>query len=293
MAADTLRIAAVQAEAVAGDVGANAETVARLTVTAAGEGARLAVFPELFLPAYAMKTLAADHAPDVVPDGDGLVDDARLDPIRAAARETGIAVLVGASVRRGDARTISLLLADGDGRIRAVYDKQHLWADDEQSIFTAGAGAASVSIGGWDLALGVCYDGCFPEHGRAAALAGADGYLCPSAYLVGSEHRRDLYYAARALENTMYVVFTNVVGSADGDDFNGGAAIYAPDGRAVVRAGDRGEAVIVADFDRAELARVRAAHRMLVDRPDSLATERKRIEVEVRRRSRPDRQPPR
>jgi predicted amidohydrolase len=275
----TLRIAAVQAAAIAGEVAANAATVARLTREAAEGGARLAVFPELFLPAYAMKTLAADLGPDVIPGEDGAVDDSRLDPLLDAARDTGVAVLVGASVRRGDRRTISLLLVEGSGPIRAVYDKQHLWADAEQSIFVPGTSATTISVDGWELALGICYDGCFPEHGRAAALDGADGYLCPSAYLAGSEHRRDLYYAARALENTMYVLFTNVVGSADGDDFNGGAAIYAPDGRAVVRADDESEAVIVADLDRAELESVRRTHRMLDDRPDHLPTDRTRVDL--------------
>jgi predicted amidohydrolase len=275
----TLRIAAAQAAAAAGDVAANAATVARLTRVAADCGARLAVFPELFLPAYAMRTLAADLGPDVVPGDDGVVDDPRLEPLRDAARDTGTAVVVGASVRRAGLRTISLLLADGSGPVLAVYDKQHLWADAEQSIFVPGTSSTTLSVAGWELALGVCYDGCFPEHGRAAALSGADGYLCPSAYLAGSEHRRDLYYAARALENTMYVVFTNVVGSADGDDFNGGAAIYAPDGRAMVRADDTTEAVIVADLDRAELESVRRTHRMLADLPARLPAERSVFEL--------------
>jgi 5-aminopentanamidase len=278
MADERLRIAAAQAAAEAGDLAANAATVARLTAVAADRGARLAVFPELFLPAYAMKTLA-DRSIDVEPGDDGAVDDPRLDRVSEAAVDTGTAVLVGASVRRGDRRTISLLLADGSGRLRVVYDKQHLWAEAEQSIFVPGTSGTTITVDGWELALGVCYDGCFPEHGRAAAVAGAEGYLCPSAYLVGSEHRRDLYYAARALENTMYVVFTNVVESADGDEFNGGAAIYAPDGRAMVRADDTSEAVIVADLDRAELQAVRATHRMLADRPPSLPADRRRLTV--------------
>jgi predicted amidohydrolase len=279
MADETLRIAAVQAAAEVGAVAANAATVARLTAVAADRGARVAVFPELFLPAYAMKSLAADESLDVEPADDGTVNDPRLDAVSVAAAATGTAVLVGASVRRAERRTISLLLAERSGRVEAVYDKQHLWADAEQSTFSPGTAATTITVDGWELALGVCYDGCFPEHGRAAALAGADGYLCPSAYLAGSEHRRDLYYAARALENTMYVVFTNVIGSADGDDFNGGAAIYAPDGRAAVRADDISETVIVADLDKAELDRVRATHRMLADRPASLPADRRRLPV--------------
>ncbi|MEE3917811.1 carbon-nitrogen hydrolase family protein [Micromonospora sp. BRA006-A] len=84
---------------------------------------------------------------------------------------------------------------------------------------------ATLEVDTWRLGLGVCYDGCFPEHARAAARDGAHGYLCPSGYLAGSAHRRDLYYAARALDNTMYVVFANAVGGADPWRFNGGGGV--------------------------------------------------------------------
>jgi predicted amidohydrolase len=123
-----------------------------------------------------------------------------------------------------------------------------------------------VTVDGWRLGLGICYDGCFPEHGRAAALDGAHGYLCPSAYAAGSQHRRDLYYPARALDNTMYVVFANMAGAG----FNGGSAVYDPEGRPLVRAADAGEAVVVAALDQAVIARVRAAHGMLADRRTDL-----------------------
>jgi 5-aminopentanamidase len=92
------------------------------------------------------------------------------------------------------------------------------------------------------------------------------GYLCPSAYLAGSQHRRDVYYAARALDNTMYVVFANLVGGDSPWRFNGGSAVYEPEGRPLVRAPDEGEAVVAAVLDPAELARVRAEHPMLTDR---------------------------
>ena len=127
---------------------------------------------------------------------------------------------------------------------------------------------------GWRFGLGICYDGCFPEHGRSAAVDGAQGYLIPSGYVVGSEHRRDVYYPARALDNTMYVVFTNSIGGAAPWRFNGGAAVYDPEGRPLRRAPDSGEHIVVADLDRTELDRVRAAHSMLADRVDDLGSRR-------------------
>jgi predicted amidohydrolase len=158
-------------------------------------------------------------------------------------------------------------VVDADGAVTAAYDKQNLWGPYERALFQPGGRGAALELDGWRMGLGICYDGCFPEHGRAAALDGAQAYLCPSGYLAGSEHRRDVYYAARALDNTMYVVFANSVGPAGGLTFNGGAAVYDPEGRPTVRGPDTGEAVVVATLDPDELERVRRAHTMLLDRP--------------------------
>jgi predicted amidohydrolase len=266
-----LTVAAVQAEPVPGDIAGNAAAAGRLARRAADGGAAVAVLPELFLPAYHPPTLAADPAGTDLVAGDGSwIDDGRLDPLRSAARERAVVVVVGAAVRYGDGRrSCAAVVVDRSGTALAAYDKQHLWGPEENALFTPGTAGATLTVDGWRLGLGVCYDGCFPEHGRAAAGDGAHGYLCPSGYLDGSRHRRDLYYAARALDNTMFVVFANAVGGAPPYRFNGGAAVYDPQGRPLARAADDGEAVVVAVLDPAELARTRDAHRMLRDRrPD-------------------------
>ncbi|MFD6264295.1 carbon-nitrogen hydrolase family protein [Micromonospora chalcea] len=261
-----LTVAAVQAQPVPGDVAGNARAAARLVARA--EGARVVVLPELFLPAYHPPTLGADpDATDVAADADGRVADPRLDPLRTAAADAGAAVVIGAAVRHPDRRrTISSLVVDPAGTVTAAYDKQQLWGG-ERELFDAGRRGATLEVDTWRLGLGVCYDGCFPEHARAAAGDGAHGYLCPSGYLAGSAHRRDLYYAARALDNTMYVVFANAVGGADPWRFNGGAAVYDPEGRPLARGADTGEDVLVATLDPEALAATRAAHTMLLDRP--------------------------
>ncbi|MFB9239085.1 carbon-nitrogen hydrolase family protein [Plantactinospora siamensis] len=263
-----LTVAAAQAEAVPGDVTGNAGTAARLVATAAAGGARLLVLPELFLPAYHPPTLRADPAgTDVAAGPDGRVDDPRLAALPRAAAEHGVVAVLGAAVRWPDGRrTCSVLVADPSGAIRVGYDKQHLCGPDENELFMPGDRGATLSLDGWLLGLGVCYDGCFPEHGRAAAAGGTHGYLCPSGYVEGSQHRRDLYYAARALDNTMYVVFANPVGGTDPWRFNGGAAVYDPEGRPVRRAADTGEEVVLATLRPELLRSVRAEHPMLTDR---------------------------
>ncbi|MGE5829879.1 MAG: carbon-nitrogen hydrolase family protein [Micromonosporaceae bacterium] len=276
---DRLTVAAVQATPSPGDVVGNAELAARLVVRSAAAGATLAVLPELLLCAYHPPTLYAGTDADIAASGDGRVDDPRLEPLRDAAREHGVATVVGAAVRHPDGRrTCSALVIDGDGEVVVGYDKQNLWGTHEKALFTPGTRGATLDVDGWRLGLGICYDGCFPEHGRAAVDDNVDGYLCPSGFVLGSEHRRDVYYAARALDNTMYVVFANSVGRLDDEyRFNGGAAVYDPQGRPLARAGNDGEAVVAATLDRDELARVRATHTMLADRPSGQGDPRRQL----------------
>jgi predicted amidohydrolase len=270
-----LTVAAIQADPEPGEVTGNAAAGARLAAQAAEQGAALAVLPELFLPAYHPPALRADPVgTDVAADDRGLVADRRLDPLRSVAAERAVVVVVGAAVRHADGRrSCSALVVDRTGTVTAAYDKQHLWGPDENELFTPGSSGATLVVDGWRFGLGICYDGCFPEHARSAAIDGAvHGYLAPSGYLAGSQHRRDLYYAARALDNTMYVVFANSVGGQPPWRFNGGAAVYEPEGRPLVRGADTGEAVLVATLDPAELDRVRSAHTMLADRRADLGS---------------------
>jgi len=267
----SLRVAAAQAEPNPGDIAGNAAVAARLAARAAGEGARLVVLPELFLPGYHLPALGAEPSgTHLAADETTHVSDVRLDRLRAVARDQQVVVVAGAAVRYPDGRhTNSALVVDRRGGVLSAYDKQHLWGD-EFDLFSPGAQGATLAVDGWWLGLGLGYDASFPEHGRAAADDGAHGYLCPVGYLEGSQHRRDLLGAARALDNTMYVVFANQVGGASPWRFNGGSAIYEPEGRPLRRAPDFGEHVILADFDPTELSRIRLAHQMLADRPPDL-----------------------
>jgi predicted amidohydrolase len=259
-----LRVAAVQAESVAGDVEANAATAARWTSAAADEGARLVVFPELFLCGYSPQTLA--DRPD---DCDVAATDARLSVLADVANARQVVVLVGASVRvSGDKRTLSLLAFTATGEVSVAYDKQHL-SGVEQTLFAPGTHGASLLVDSWPVGLGVCYDGCFPEHARAASDDGALAYACPSAYVVGSEHRRDLYYAARALDNGIYVVFADLVGRCGELEFGGGTAVYDPQGRVVARV-DAGSGLAVADLDRSVVDEARRINPFTADRPPAL-----------------------
>jgi predicted amidohydrolase len=268
----SLRVAAAQAESVPGDVAANVATAVSLVSSAADRGARVVVLPELFLTGY--DEAAWTH------DASLALTDEALAPLSGVARARSVVVVVGAAVRRGlDASTgagrhgstLSVLVVDAHGEVSAPYDKQYL-SGPERDFFTAGDHGATIVVDGWDLALGVCYDGCFPEHALAATAGGASAYLVPAAYYVGAEHRRDVYYAARALDNGIYVVFAGLTGRCGSGSFSGGSAVYDPEGRPVARAGDEAPAIVTHDLDLDVVRRTQRDHPMARDRLDSLGS---------------------
>ncbi len=272
-----MRVAAAQAGCTAGDLTGNVRRAVDLVSQAAGRGAELVVLPEGFLTGYAPEVFAGP-----LPTTD---DPSWLEPLAHASRDHEIVVVAGAALARAGTpghhvhpavRRLSLVLVEPSGRVSAPYDKQHLVAD-ERATLTPGDHGTSLVVGGVEFGLAICYDGCFPEHARAAADDGALGYLVAAAYAVGSEHRRDLYYAARALDTGMYVVFAGLTGRCGDEEFSGGSAIYDPEGRPLARLG-REAGVIVADLDPAVVTATRAEHSMGADRRADLGP-RRRISV--------------
>jgi 5-aminopentanamidase len=250
---EPLRVASAQAVPAPGEIERNVETAVRLIDQAVQAGAALVVFPELFLCGYHLSLVRSDPG-----RCDIAADDARLDPVRDRCRSGPITTVLSGSVPTDEGgRTISALVLDEHGETSARYDKQYLWRD-ERPLFELGAQGCVVDVRGWRLGLGICYDATFPEHARAAALAGADGYLCPSAF-----RERTILHPVRALENTFYVVFSNLLGEADGRRFCGYSAIYGPDGKLLADAGPVQDGLAIADFDAEALAAAREQSPML------------------------------
>ncbi|MCP2257140.1 putative amidohydrolase [Streptoalloteichus tenebrarius] len=248
-----------------GDVAANAATAAELIREA---GARVVVLPEKFLSGYEPDLIGSDPTRYAVAAG-----DARLDPIAEACRESGSVAVVGAATHEDGALFISSLVFGASGDLVARYDKQFLFRS-ERELFQPGRAGCTIEVDGWRLGLGICYDCGFPEHARAAARAGADAYLVSALFSVGNGfHESRTWLPARALDNTVYVVLSNHVGTTGGWNACGGSAIWGPDGRVVAQAGPDETTIVGAVLDPARLARVRAAEPLLEDfsRPEPSA----------------------
>jgi predicted amidohydrolase len=260
-----LRIAAAQSAVVPGDVEANAAQAAALIRQAAAAGVRLVVFAEKFLTGYEPELIAADPLRHAVTE-----DDPRLAPIAEACRSTGTAAVLGAATRDADSRVlrISALVFGPDGALVTRYDKQHLFGA-EPRIFAPGEAGCTVELDGWRLGLGICYDSGFPEHARTAALDGCHAYLVGALFGTGNGRtQRAVWFPARALDNTMYVLLANHIGSTGGLDACGGSAVWGPGGHLLADAEQTTAGLAIADLDPAVLREVRADLLMLTDIAD-------------------------
>lgn len=252
------RVAAVQAEAVPGDVERNLAAAIGWIEDAAERGVDLLVFPEAFTTGYDEGVFAGE-----IP----AADLAWAAPVQEAVEATGATAVLSSPLDHGTHRTLSSVVLRAGLEPVAPYAKQHLHAS-EREVFTPGEQGVTVTVGEHAAALSICYDANFPEHAADAAAAGVDVYLNSGAYFPGGEHRRDLHYAARALDNGFYVVFAGLLGAPYG--FVGGSAVFDPEGRILDQVAPGVEGLAVADIDSRRLADVRQAQRMWADRRTSL-----------------------
>jgi len=264
-----LRVAAAQAQATSGDVEGNVASAARLTEQAARRGVRLLVLPEACVTGYDEAVFAGPvPTPAALPEV--------LAPLTAAADADGVVVVGSTPLRRPDLPrpTMSSFVLDA-GQVVLPYDKQHL-DDDESTFFDPGRCGGSIVVDGVELGLAICYDTSFPEHARAAADAGALGYLASAAFFPGSDRRRDLALASRAVDNGVYVVAACATGRTGPRTLIGGSTVIAPDGEVLALLGEE-EGLAVADLDTEVVAEVRRSRPLAADRRPDLGVARRTV----------------
>jgi predicted amidohydrolase len=198
-------------------------------------------------------------------------DDPVLAAVREAAARHGLWVQLGSLALRPDAGAGRLVnrgfLIDGDGAIRARYDKMHLFDVDlpsgetyrESSAYTAGPGAVVAQTPWGRLGLSICYDVRFAALYAALAQAGAVLLSVPAAFTVptGKAHWHVLL-RARAIESGAFVVAAAQVGlHADGRSTYGHSLVVDPWGEVLMDLGGEGSGVGVVDIDMARVAEVR------------------------------------
>jgi predicted amidohydrolase len=189
--------------------------------------ADLIVFPETVTTGFDTG-LSPEDLWNLVDEAPGKLTEA----IQEEARKHSVHV-VWPTYRRGLEGGVfnASVLIGPDGEVIGIYDKTHPFPGERRD--TGGWAEVGTQVEVYETELGtigmiICYDGDFPELSRLLAVKGAEVIVRPSALL----RSYDIWYitnCARAYDNHVYMVSTNILGSdAVGNHYFGHSMIVNP-----------------------------------------------------------------
>jgi nitrilase len=269
----SVKVACVQAEPVIFERDATIGKVATLCAEAAGEGAKLVVFPETFVPVYPSSRWARHFAG--WDDGDAKALFSRLaresleipseasERIGAIARDNGVWLAVGANELERGTIYNTLLLYGPDGTL-ALRRRKLVPTNHERLVWGVGTGDGLTVVPTPIGKLGglICWENFMPLARFALYDAGVEIYLAPTADDTDTWHEtiRHIAREARAFVVSPSVYqrvssYPDYVPIADGPDLlgRGGSAIVAPDGTYLAGPLWDEEGILYAELDPAQL----------------------------------------
>ncbi|MBX2832485.1 MAG: carbon-nitrogen hydrolase family protein [Rhodospirillales bacterium] len=238
-----MKLAIYQGPPIRGQIETGFERLETQLCAAAIAGAKMVVFPELFLPGY--------NRPDLHQTLAQPINGQWTDRFADLARKTGCGLCLGWAERDGDKVYNSASVFDETGELLGHYRKIQLFGEMEKASFEPGDRYLVFTLAGQKAALLICYDIEFPQHCRALADQGVSLVLVPTANPLGFEHVSNTFVPARAAETGMTIAYANYCGSENDLRFAGLSVIAGPDAQILAAAG-RGEALLIADLDVAK-----------------------------------------
>jgi predicted amidohydrolase len=167
------------------------------------------------------------------------------------------------------------ILFNANGERAGTYRKTHLFTMlHEEEHMSAGNSLCTVESPWGMMGLSVCYDIRFPELFRTYALKGVKIQLNPMAFPYPRLQHWKILVRARAIENQMFMIGTNQIGSEDfGSDgiatYFGDSSIIDPWGETISEADEKEESLLTGTINVDKVDEVRCKMRVLKDRrPD-------------------------
>jgi predicted amidohydrolase len=239
-----------------GDKEANLKTMKKTITEAKSKGANLIIFPELALTGYVVRDLTYEWA-EPVPTGPATRE------ITKVAKRHNVHVIFGMIESSPEAASVlhnTAVLVGPRGFI-GKYRKMHLPTHsvfEEKRYFRPGYQTPVFKTDVGRIGLTICYDIYFPEITRVMRLKGAQLIACISASPSTRRGFFEILTAARAIENTVFLAYTNLVGIEDGLQFWGGSRIIAPNGSVMAQAKYDEEDMIMTKIDYSEMKHIEA-----------------------------------
>ena len=241
---------------------ANLERMADLTARAADAGAQMVVFPEGAMcdfgtPTDDLRTMAEP------------LDGRFVQTLSELAARFGLTLVAGMFESIPDDKLIynSAVVVDPAAGLVGAYRKRHLFdafGETESERFRPGVeDPFMVEVGGFKVAVVICYDLRFASFIERAADSGAELLVAPAAWVAGplKEEHLSVLARARAIDNTMFVA----VGGQNGAHYTGRSMIVDPLGVTLAGLGDA-EGVAAADVSQERLQAARARLPVLAQR---------------------------
>ncbi|MEX2026698.1 MAG: carbon-nitrogen hydrolase family protein [Pirellulaceae bacterium] len=236
-------IAAVQMNVDFADKESNLRRMLFLLEQTAGEAVKLTVFPECALTGYCFDSLE-EAQPFAEP-----IPGPSTERMAAACKRLNCHVVYGLLEAEGD-RIFNAAVLVGPKGVVGSYRKVHLPFLGIDRFTTPGDRPFAVhNAGGIRVGMNICYDGSFPEAARVMTLDGADLIVLPTNWPPGSECMASCAVNTRAMENQIYYLACNRVGTERGFRFIGMSKIAAPGGSVIAEAMHENEAILYAQVD--------------------------------------------
>jgi predicted amidohydrolase len=236
----TFTAAGIQMDIAVKDAEKNLDRALYFIDEAARKNANMICLPELFITGFdydyieKISETFAEKVPSILGE---------------KAKEAEAYIIAGSiPERRRDGIYNTSIFFNPRGEVIGKYSKIHLFPlMKEEKYFTAGRDIPVFSTEFGRVGIMICYDLRFPELARKLTLKGAEVIFLPSQFPYPRLDHWRILLQARAIENQIYIVAVNRVGSYGTDTFFGRTSIIDPWGETISSSGDE-ERIVTAEI---------------------------------------------
>lgn len=224
------------------------------------------VFGEMSITGYPLKDELSDYAE--TKDGN------LIKKIKKLAKENKAYIVAGLPTRDEKVQGLiynSAILVHPNGKVD-IYNKWFLptfGPFEEKIFFDEGENLTLSDTKFGKIGLIVCYDIFFPELCKAYSLMGCDIIICISASPSITRKYFETLIPARAIENTVFMVYANIVGTQENLVFWGGSQVHDPLANEIVKAPYFKESIVTCEINLKDVQKARANRPVIRDvRPE-------------------------
>ncbi len=226
--------------------------------------ARWIITPELFLTSYEFKHLNEQALLNL-----NDLDDPLGKKILEIARQYDANMVIGFPEKDGNQWYNSIVALTPEGKILGKYQKIHLFRPfSEDQLFVPGRRdfVNVFTFKGVTYGLEICYDIRFPELSRILTLQGAEIIFIPAQFPYPRDYVWKTLLQARAIENQLFVVGINRVGTSESGRFFGSCSIFDPIGKLAAGLERDAEKLLIHTIDHELVKKTRQSFQCLEER---------------------------